>query len=98
MFEEQIAFFIKEYNVLTWDAPAHGKSRPFGSFSFHDVARYIKDILDECAVNEVVLVGQSLGGYFAQAFIKRYPEYAKGFVSIDVHLWRGLLSKFDIWF
>ena len=98
MFEDQIACFKKEYNVLTWDAPAHGKSRPFGSFRFNDVAHYIKDILDECAVSEVVLVGQSLGGYFAQAFIKRYPERAKGFVSIDSTPYgEDYYSKFDIW-
>lgn len=43
----------------------------------------IKRILDECAVTKVILVGQSLGGCFAQAFIKRYPGYVKGFVSND---------------
>lgn len=98
MFDEQTACFEKKYNVLTWDAPAHGKSRPFKSFDFNNIAEYMKEILDECAVSELVLVGQSLGGYFAQAFIKRYPDYAKGFVSIGSTPY-GLeyYSKSDIW-
>lgn len=83
MFQEQIAFFEKAYHVLAWDAPAHGKSRPFSEFDFQDAAEYIKRILDECAADKTILVGQSLGGYFAQAFIKRYPDRVKGFISID---------------
>ena len=42
MFEEQIACFKKEYNVLAWDAPAHGRSRPFESFGFDDASAYKK--------------------------------------------------------
>jgi pimeloyl-ACP methyl ester carboxylesterase len=29
MFEEQIRVFKRFYNILTWDAPAHGRSRPY---------------------------------------------------------------------
>ena len=25
MFEEQVDYFVKDYNILLWDAPAHGK-------------------------------------------------------------------------
>ena len=34
MFDGQIPAFEKEYNLLTWDTPAHGKSRPFAGFDF----------------------------------------------------------------
>jgi pimeloyl-ACP methyl ester carboxylesterase len=98
MFDEQTAYFKNEYNVLAWDAPGHGKSRPFEEFDFGDAAGYMKAILDEHAVTKVVLAGQSLGGYFAQAFIKRYPDRAKAFISIDSTPY-GLeyYSKFDTW-
>ncbi len=98
MFDGQVAFFEKEYNVLTWDAPGHGESRPFEAFGFHDAAGYMKAILDECGATSVVLVGQSLGGYFAQSFIKRYPDRVKGFVSIDSTPYgSGYYSKADVW-
>ena len=34
MFEKQVAYFATEYNVIFWDAPAHGKSRPFQHFDY----------------------------------------------------------------
>lgn len=30
MFEFQYQFFEGKYNIIAWDAPAHGESRPFG--------------------------------------------------------------------
>ena len=98
MFDWQIPAFGKEYNLLTWDTPAHGKSRPFAEFDFADTSEYIKSILDKNAVGQVVLIGQSLGGFLAQSFIKRYPDRVKGFVSIDSTPYGyGYYSGFDIW-
>lgn len=98
MFDGQIAAFEKEYNLLTWDTPAHGKSRPFEVFDFCDTSDYIKSILDQHAVRQVILIGQSLGGFLAQSFIKRYPDRVKAFVSIDSTPYgSGYYSRFDIW-
>lgn len=97
MFDGQITAFEKGYNLLTWDTPAHGKSRPFEAFDFNNTSSYIKIILNKLSVEHVILVGQSLGGYLAQSFIKRYPDRVKGFVSIDSTPY-GLdyYSRFDI--
>ena len=98
MFDGQITAFEKEYNLLTWDTPAHGKSRPFEAFDFGDTSEYIKTILDQNAVDKVILIGQSLGGFLSQSFIKRYSERVKGFVSIDSTPYGfAYYSKSDIW-
>lgn len=98
MFDDQIAAFEAEYNLLTWDTPAHGASRPFETFDFGDTSNYMKLILDKRSVSRVVLIGQSLGGYLAQSFVKRYPGRVKGFVSIDSTPYGSdYYSKFDIW-
>ena len=98
MFDDQVADFEEQYNLLTWDTPAHGKSRPFERFDFGDTSEYIKSILDKNAVDQVVLIGQSLGGYLAQSFMKRYSDRVKGFVSIDSTPYgSGYYSGFDIW-
>ena len=97
-FDGQIPAFEEDYNLLTWDTPAHGKSRPFEKFDFGDTSEYIKRILDEHSVKQVIFVGQSLGGFLAQSFIKRYPDRVKGFVSIDSTPYgSGYYSRFDIW-
>ena len=77
MFEGQIPAFAPDFKLLTWDTPAHGKSRPFANFDFGDTSEYIRSILDTNSVDQVILVGQSLGGYLAQSFIKRYPDRVK---------------------
>ena len=98
MFDGQIKAFENDYNLLTWDTPAHGKSRPFRAFDFRDTSEYIKRILDQLAVDKVILIGQSLGGYLSQSFIKRYPERVKGFISIDSTPYGvDYYSGFDIW-
>ena len=98
MFDGQIAAFSEDHNILTWDTPAHGKSRPFATFDFGDTSEYIRSILDKHSVDKVVFVGQSLGGFLAQSFIKRYPDRAKCFVSIDSTPYgSGYYSGFDIW-
>ena len=46
-------------------------------------ARWLEEILQREALPPPVLVGQSMGGYVAQAFMQQFPGRAKGFVSID---------------
>ena len=84
MFDAQMAYFSGKANCLVWDAPAHGKSRPYPlDFSMDDCARILHAILEAESIKNLVLVGQSVGGYVAQAFIDLHPREAAGFVSID---------------
>lgn len=78
MFKEQVEFFKDKYNVIVWDAPAHGKSRPYTDFSYENAVVVMLEILNELRIKEVVLIGQSMGGYIAQAFIARHPEMVMG--------------------
>ena len=84
LFDAQTAHFAGKMNCLVWDAPAHGESRPYPlDFTMDDLARLLHGILDVEGASRPVLVGQSLGGYVAQAYIDLFPDEAAGFVSID---------------
>ncbi len=84
MFDQQIAVFHQNYHCLVWDAPAHGASRPFTlDFSVEDLVKYLHDILEREQIKRFVLIGQSFGGYIAQLYLTRYPDHAKGFISVD---------------
>lgn len=84
LFEKQTEALRKDYNCMVWDAPAHGKSRPFTlCFTMEDMADYLKQILEREGIFSPVLVGQSLGGYISQVYMQRYPKSVSGFVSID---------------
>ena len=98
LFERQTAQFENRYNVLVWDAPGHAASWPFAlTFSLMDEAVWLNEILSACHVEMPVLVGQSMGGYVAQAYCQLYPERIAGFVSIDsAPLQRGYTTALEI--
>ncbi len=83
LFEKQIEYFQDKSNVIAWDAPAHGASRPYADFTYEKAAIAAADILRANGIDQAVFVGQSLGGFITQSVIKRFPEIVKGFVSID---------------
>ena len=83
LFNSQTGFFSDRYNIITWDAPAHGSSRPYEDFTYEKAALAARQILDENNIREAVFIGQSMGGFITQSVIKRFPEVVKGFVSID---------------
>ena len=99
LFDKQIAYFEKKYNVFVWDAPAHAASWPFKfDFDLMDKAKWLNDILEKEGVKHPVIVGQSMGGYVGQTFAELYPEKLTGFVSIDsAPLQRKYVTGVEIW-
>lgn len=84
LFDKQIEAFEGKYNCFVWDAPAHGKSKPFDlNFTMEDMAEYLHDILAMECSGQCILIGQSMGGYISQMFMELYPGEAAGFISID---------------
>ena len=68
LFDKQVEHFAGKANVLVWDAPSHGASRPFAlTWSMDDLVRWLHGILEHEGIERPVLVGQSMGGYTAQA-------------------------------
>ena len=98
LFRGQIEYFKEKYNVIAWDAPAHGASRPYKEFSYEKAADAIKQILADNQIRDAILIGQSLGGYIAQSVVKRYPQIVSRFISIDsTPFGEKYYSKSDRW-
>ena len=84
LFDAQMAHFSGKLNCFVWDAPAHGQSRPYPlDFTMDDCAAILQSILQAEGARRPVLIGQSLGGYVAQAYMDLFPGEAAAFVSID---------------
>lgn len=84
LFDKQVDCFSGRANVLVWDPPSHGASRPFSlSWSLDDMATWLHSILQKEGAARPVLVGQSMGGYVSQAYLHLFPDDAAGFISID---------------
>jgi len=99
LFEKQIAHFEGKYNVFVWDAPGHAESWPFQfDFSLMDKAKWLDDILCLENIQHPIMIGQSMGGYVAQAYSELYPNKMKGFVSIDsAPLQRKYVTGIELW-
>lgn len=84
LFDKQVDVLCHKYNCFCWDAPAHGKSRPFKlQFSMDDMCIYLNDIFKTEDIINPVFIGQSLGGYISQYYMEMFPNSVNGFISID---------------
>lgn len=72
MWDEQIIYFSKNYQVLTYDMRGYGKSpTPKKPFYHH---KDLYDLLKSLNINEAHLVGSSYGGEKALDFAVAYPK------------------------
>ena len=98
-FIPQAKAFFDVCNLLIWDMPAHGKSRPFSlTFTLVDVVTWLHEILTAEDISKPILVAHSMGGFIAQCFMQKYPDETGGFVSIDSGpLQLHYMSKAALW-
>ena len=82
LFKKQFDFFEEFFKVIAVDVPAHGKSRPYPDFNLKTTAEEIKKILDIEKIDNVHLIGQSMGGYIAQIVAGFHPQRVKSIISI----------------
>lgn len=99
LFKYQLEAFLGRANLLVWDAPAHGQSRPFPlSFSLADLATWLQQIFLSEGVTQPILIGQSMGGYLSQVFMQKFPGVVRAFVSIDsAPILRSFYSDRGLW-
>lgn len=98
MFEKQVQFFEGKFDLILWDVPLHGLSRPYTDFSYRSAAVELNSILLAEKVEQAVLVGMSMGGYPAQMFGALYPQKTLGFAALDTTPF-GICyySRSDMW-
>ncbi|QPC84512.1 alpha/beta hydrolase [Phototrophicus methaneseepsis] len=98
MFNAQVTALLPEYRVLVWDARAHGKSLPnTADISLESFVQDMLAILDELGVAQVILMGQSLGGYIAQQLYKIAPQRVQAMIIIGSTPIAKAYSKLEIW-
>ena len=98
MFDHQIEYFKKDYNIITWDIPLHGLSRPYNNFSYKNSSDDLNSILKNENIQKIIPIGMSMGGYLCQEFCKEYPQKVLAFIALDTTpLSSNYYSKFDIW-
>ncbi|HLF33956.1 MAG TPA: alpha/beta fold hydrolase, partial [Cyclobacteriaceae bacterium] len=70
----------KSHRIITIDLPGFGKTPlPTHPFTLEDIAASIHEQLTILGVGQHVMIGHSLGGYIALAYVKKFPDEIRGF-------------------
>ena len=76
--------FTEQYSILRIDLANHGQSFHYNPISYQQMAKDIADLLDDLQLNNVILVGHSMGGKVAMRMANNYAKYIKALVVIDI--------------
>ncbi|MBU5439131.1 alpha/beta hydrolase [Tissierella sp. MSJ-40] len=85
MFDNQVKYFNTMAKTLVLDLPLHGNSRPYDDFSYKNLAEDLYEILEMENEDNIIIVGQSMGGYLAQEYGILFPDKVKGMVLVDTN-------------
>ncbi len=81
---QQLPVFAREFTCLTLDFRCFGRSRaPLDEFTFAHFVADVTAILDAEGIDEVTIVGQSLGGMVGLRLALQSPERVAAFVACD---------------
>jgi len=84
VWEAYTKHFESTHQVLTIDLPGHGGSEVLRTVhSMKDLAMVVKFLMDKHSMGQTVVVGHSMGGYVALAFVDHYPEKVRGLVMFS---------------
>lgn len=79
-----IPLLATKYRVIAPDLLGHGQSdKPRGDYSVSSFAVLARDLLDGLGIDQVTVVGHSLGGGIAMQFAHQHRQYCKGIVLIS---------------
>jgi pimeloyl-ACP methyl ester carboxylesterase len=82
--------------ALLIDLPGHGSSdKPHRAYPIEFFARAIEAVMRDAQIERAVLIGHSLGGPIAYAFLREFPEKAAALVLVDAFISRHMAGPAD---
>lgn len=73
-----------QWQVINLDMRNHGRSDWHDSMSYAMMAEDVKETLDHLGLEQVILLGHSMGGKIAMEFALRYPERVSKLILADI--------------
>lgn len=84
MWTDTISFFSNHYRCITIDLLGHGLTGCLGYIhTMEDMANAVQAVLKHLEISKATLIGHSMGGYVALAYIDLFPESASGLVLLN---------------
>ena len=86
----------QNYRSLLIDLPGHGSSdKPHRAYPIEFLARGVEAVMSDAQVERAVLIGHSLGGPIAYAFLRLFPEKARALLLVDAFVSRHMAGPAD---
>jgi len=73
-----------QWQVVNLDMRNHGRSDWYDTMSYALMAEDVKDTLDHLGLDQVILLGHSMGGKIAMEFALRYPDRVNKLILADI--------------
>jgi pimeloyl-ACP methyl ester carboxylesterase len=82
--------------ALLIDLPGHGSSdKPHRAYPIEFFAGAVEAVMRDAQVERGILIGHSLGGPIAYAFLRKFPEKAAALVLVDAFVSRHMAGPAD---
>jgi len=75
----QIDYLKQNFQLILPDLPGSGKSELLTSVNMESMAEVLKEILDQESIQEIDMIGHSMGGYITLAFAEKYSTRLNSF-------------------
>jgi len=84
IWRETISFFSNRYHCIVVDLLGHGDTECLGYIhTMEDMAKAVNAVLDHLGVSKATLIGHSMGGYVALAYIDLFENKVSGLVLLN---------------
>lgn len=94
MYDGQVADLALDHRVVRLDWRAHGASgMPKGSWTVREQGHDYARVMDSLAIEQAVVIGQSMGGMAALHLALEHPTRVRGLVLIDTSAAREALIR-----
>ena len=81
-----VPYLETKTQLILPDLRGHGKSpAPAGPYTMQEMAEDVLELINILGFSQVLLIGQSMGGYIALQFARLYPERLLGVVLAASH-------------
>lgn len=75
----------EKHKVIAIDLPGFGKSEVVEGVSMSYMAAIVKAVIDHQKLEQIILIGHSMGGYVSLAFAEKYPDLLYGMGLFHSH-------------
>ena len=80
----QLQIFSKKYRVVTVDLAGHGNSSSNRyDYTINSFAKDIRAVVEKEKINDVILIGHSMGGAIIASAAKLLPNKVNGIIGVD---------------